>query len=146
MKKEDFFSKLKTDYSSDEEIERTKEIVKLFNFKYGEEVTQPYSKSDVLLLTCDFEKFVKVSANEVRINLLYCVSLPSYTWLCGLKYTGKNLQTFQDKDMILLLENNIQGGISSVMGDICVRSDDNKKNLYFVSINLYGHSVSQTSP
>ena len=29
--------------------------------------------------------------------------------------------------MILLLENNIRGGISSVMGDRYIRSDENKK-------------------
>ena len=33
LKKEDFFSKLKNDYPDDEEIERTKQIFKLFNIK-----------------------------------------------------------------------------------------------------------------
>ena len=69
-------------------------------------------------MTCVFEKFIKVSVNEFDINPLYCISLLGFTWQCGLKYTGKNLQTFQDKDMNLLLENNIRGGISSVMGDL----------------------------
>ena len=78
-----------------------------------------------------FEKFIKVSVNEFGINPLYCVSLPGYTWQCGLKHTEINLQTLQDKDMILLLENNIRGGISSVMGDRYVKSDGNKKNIIF---------------
>ena len=59
------------------------------------------------------------------------------------KYTGINLQTLQDKDMILLLENNIRGGIRSVMGDRYVKSDENKKILYVDANNLYGHSMSQ---
>ena len=67
------------------------------------------------MLACVFEKFVKVSFNEFGINPLYCVSLPGYTWRSGLKYTGISLQPFQDKDMILLLQNNIRGVISSVM-------------------------------
>ena len=117
LKKEDFFSKLKNKYPDDEEIERTKEIIKIFNIKDGEELTEIYLKSDVLLLACVFENFIKVSLNEYKINPLYCVSLPGYTWECGLKYTGINLQTLQDKDLILTLENNIRGGISSVMGD-----------------------------
>ena len=78
------------------------------------------------MLACVFEKFIKVSVSEYGINPLYCVSLPGYTWLCGLKYTGINLQTLQDKDMISLLENNIRGSISSVMGDRYVISDENK--------------------
>ena len=127
LKKEDFFNKLKNDYRGDKEIERTKEIIKLLNIENGEELTEKYLKIDVLLLTCVFGKFIKVSISELGINRLFCVSLPGYTWQCGLKYTGINLQTLQDKDMILLIENNIRGGISCVMSDRYIKSDDNKK-------------------
>ena len=108
LEKKYFFSKLKNKSPNDDEIERTMDIIDIFNIKNGEELTEIYLKSDVLLLTCIFEKFVKVSFNEFKINPLYCVSLPGYTWQCGLKYTGINLQTLQDKDMILLLENSIR--------------------------------------
>ena len=104
LKKENFFSKLKDKCADDEEMERTKENIKLFDIKNGEELKQLYLKSDVLLLTCVFEKFVKVSINEFGINPLECVSLPGYTWRCGVKYTGINLQTLQYKDLILRLE------------------------------------------
>ena len=63
-----------------------------------------------------------------------------------MKYTGINLQTLQDKDMILLLENNIRGGISSVMGDRYVKSDENKKILYEDANNLYGLAMVQPLP
>ena len=59
-----------------------------------------------------------------------------------MKYTNIKLQTLQDKDLILLIENNIRGGISSIMGDRYVKSDENKKILYIDSNNLYGHSMS----
>ena len=146
LKKKHFFSKLKNGYPDDEEIQRTKDIIEKFNIKNGEELTEIYLKSDVLLLACVFEKFIKVSINEFEINPLYCVSLPGYTWQCGFKYTGINLQTLQDKDMILLLEKNIRGGISSVMGDRYIKSDENKKILYIDATNLYGHSMSEPLP
>ena len=146
LKKEHFFSKLKNGYPDDEEIQRTMDIIKRFNFRNGEKLTEIYLKSDVLLLACVFEKFIKVSINEFGINPLYCVSLPGYTWQCGLKYSGINLQTLQDEGMILLLENNIRGGISSVMGDRYIKSDENKKILYIDANNLYGHSMSQSLP
>ena len=98
------------------------------------------------MLACVFEKFIKVSVNEFDINPLYCVSLPGYTWQCRLKNTGTNVQTLQDKDLILTLENSIRGGISSVMGDRYVKSDENKKILYIDTNNLYGHSVNQPLP
>ena len=146
LKKEDFFSKLKNDYPDDDEIERTREIIKLFNIKNGEELTKLYCKSDVILLADVFERFIKVSTEEYKINPLYCVSLPGYTYQCALKYTDIKLQTLQDKDLILLIENNIRGGISSVMGDRYVKSDENNKIIYADATNLYGHSMSQMLP
>ena len=107
-------------------IEQEK-LFKKCNIKNGEELTQLYLKSDVILLADVFEKFIKISVEEYGINPLYCVSLPGYTWHCGMKYTDIKLQTLQDKDMILLLENNIRGGISSVMGDRYIKSDKNKR-------------------
>ena len=146
LKKEDFFSKLKNKCPDDEEIQRTVDMIDKSIIKNGEELTEIYLKSNVLLLKCVFEKFIKVSFNEFEINPLYCVSLPGYTWQCGLKYTGINLQTLQDKDMILLSENNIRGGISSAMGDRYIQSDENKKILYIDANNLYGHSMSEPLP
>ena len=48
--------------------------------------------------------------------------------------------------MILLLENNLCGGISSVMGDRYVKSDENKKILYVDANNIYGHSMPEPLP
>ena len=114
--------------------------------KDGEELTKLYCKSDVILLADVFEKFIKISFEEYGINPLYCVSLPGYTYQCALKYTNIKLQTLQDKDLILLLESNIRGGISSFMGDRYVKSDENKKILYIDANNLYGQPMSQFLP
>ena len=143
LKKEDFFSKLKNNYPDDEEIERTKQIIKLFDIRSGKELTKLCLKSDIILLADVFEKSFKVSTEEYGINPRYCVSLPGYTYQCALKYTDIKLQTLQDKDLILLIENNIRGGISSVMGDRYVKSDENKKILYIDATNLYGDSMSE---
>ena len=105
-----------------------------------------YCKSDVILLADVFEKFVKVSTEEYKINPLFCVSLPGYTYQCALKYTDIKLQTLQDKDLILLKENNIRGGISSVMGDRYVKSDEDNSILYIDATKLYGYAMSQMLP
>ena len=146
LKKEDFFSKLKNDYPNDNEIKRMTEIINSFNIKNCEELTKLYSKSDIPLLVDIFEKFIKVSIEDFDINPLYCVSLPGYTCQCWLNYTVIRLQVLQDEDIILLLENNVRGGISSVTGDGYVKSDDNEKIVYIYSNSLYGHSMSQPLP
>ena len=146
LENKDFFSKLKNKCPDDKEIDRTREINKKFNIKNGKELTELYLKSDIILLADVFEKFIKISVEEFGINPLYCVSLPGYTWQCGMKYTDIKLQTLQDKDMILLLENIIRGGISSIMGDRYIKSNENKKILYIDAKNLYGHSMSESLP
>ena len=109
-------SRLKKEYPDDEEIERSKENIKLIDIINGEDLTKLYCKSDGILLADVFENFLKVSTKKYGINPLYCVSLPGFTYQCALKYTDIKLQTLQDKDLILLTENIIRGGISSKMG------------------------------
>ena len=112
-----FLTELKNKCPDKEEKERTKEINNLFDIKNGEVFTKLYCKSDFILLADVIEKFVEVSFEEYGNNPLYCVSLSGYTYQCDLKYTDIKLQTLQDKDLILLKENNILGGISRVMED-----------------------------
>ena len=83
-------------------MKKMKELtkVKISILKKGEKLTQLYFRSDVLLLKCVFETFLKVSINEFGINPHYFASLLRYTWQCALKCTGINLQTLQDKILI----------------------------------------------
>ena len=114
--------------------------------KYGEELTELYLKCDLSFLADEFENFNKICIEEYGTNPLYCVCLPGYTWQCGMKYTDIKLQTLQDKDKIFLLVNNFRGGVSSVMGNRYVQSDDNKKILYVDANNLYGWVMSEYLP
>ena len=135
MKNGNFFSKLKNKCPKDDEIEGTKEIIRIFDLKNGEKIKKSYSKTDVILLADVIEKFVKVSTEDYGINPLYCVSLPGYNYQCALKYTYIKLQTLQDEDLILCLENNIKGCLNFVMRDRYVKSDENKKIIYLDATN-----------
>ena len=55
----------------------------------------------------------------------------------GLKYTIIKLETLQDKDMIFLLENNIRGGISSVMSNRYVKIVMKTKKYYILMLIIY---------
>ena len=91
------------------------------------------------------KSFLRKFIEENGINPLYCVSLPGYTWQCGMKYTDIKLQT-QDEDLILTLDNNIRGGINSVMGNRYIKLDENKTVLYIDANNLYGWAMSEYLP
>ena len=105
-----------------------------------------YLKTDILQLADVFENFVESSTREYNINPLYSYSLPGCTWKAGLKVTNIKLVFMKDKDLLLLLENNIRGGISYVMGDRFVESNENKQILYIDANNLYGWAMSQYLP
>ena len=71
------------------------------------------------------------------------MSLPGYTWQCGMKYTDIKFQTVRDRDLIFLLEYNIEVGISSDMGDRYVEPDENQKKLCVDANNLFGWAMSE---
>ena len=75
----------------------------------------------------------------MNLVVILCIVL-AYLVILG-KYTGIILQTLQNKDLILTLETILRAGISSIMGDRYVKSDENKKILYADAIKLYGHSM-----
>ena len=143
---EDFWSTLKQTTPSLEEINRTQEIFKRYDLKNGQELTMFYLKMDVLQLADVMENFVEKSTLEYGINPLYSYSLPGYTWKAVLKLTNIKLDFIKDKQLLLLLERNIRGGISSVMGPRYIESNENTKLLYIDANNLYGWAVSQYLP
>ena len=61
--KKDFFIKVKNAWPSDEERDRTKIFIEIFNNKNEEEVTKFCLKSDVVSFTCVIEFFYK-STNQ----------------------------------------------------------------------------------
>ena len=143
---EDFWSTLKQTNPSLEEINRTQETIKKYDLKNGQELTMLYLKMDVLQLTDVFENFVEKSTLEYGINFSYSYTLPGYTWKAGLKLTNIKLDFTKDKQLLSLLENNIRGGISSVMGPRYIESTENTKFLYIDANNLYGWAMSQYLP
>ena len=144
--KEDYWSTLTQSYPSDDDIKRTQEVFDMNKIENGRELTILYLKMDVLQLADVFENFVESSTREYKINPLYSYSLPGYTWKAGLKLTNIKLDFIKCKELLLLLENNIRGGISSVMGNRHVQSDEKKQILYIDANNLYGWAMRQYLP
>ena len=137
LTKEDYWSTLTQSYPSDDDIKRTQELFDKNKIENGRELTMLYLKMDVLQLADVFENFVESFTREYKINPLYSYSLPGYTWKAGLKLTDMKLDFIKDKELLLLVENNIRGGISSVMGDRHVQSDENKQILYISMQIIY---------
>ena len=146
LRKEDYWSTLTQSYPCDDYIKRTQQLIDKYNITTPQQLTMLYLKMDVFQLTDIFENFGQTSTEEYGISPLYSFSAPGYTWKAGLKLTNIKLDFIKDKHLLLLLENNIRGGISSVMCDRFVESNENKKILYIDANNLYGWAMSQYLP
>ena len=139
---EAYYSKTANKIPDQKEIDRTNEIIKLFNIKNGRELTKLYCKADVILLADIFEKFIEVSKTEFGINPLYHISLPGTTWSNGLKYTKIELELIKNVDLFQMFEHGIRGGLSGVFGDRYIASDNNTVILHVDMNNLYGFAMS----
>ena len=146
LRKEDYWSTLTQSYPCDDDIKRTQQLIDKYNITTPQQLTMLYLKMDVPQLTDVFENFVQTSTEEYGINPLFSFSAPGYTWKAGLKLTNIKLDFIKDTHLLLLLENNIPGGISSVMGDRIVESNENKQILYIDAKILYGWAMSQYLP
>ena len=65
------------------------------------------------------------------------VSVPRYTWQCGLKITGIEIQNFHDQEMFLTKLGKIGGRFSSVMEHRYVKNDENTQMGYMGMNNFY---------
>ena len=146
LTKEDYWSTLTQSHPCEDDIKRTQQLIDTYNITTAQELTMLYLKMDVLQLTDVFENFVEKSTLEYGIKPLYSYSLPGYTWKAGLKLTKIKLDYIKCKELLLLLENKIRGGISSVMGPRFIESNENTKLLYIDANNLYGWAMSQYLP
>ena len=105
-----------------------------------------YNLLDVLLLADVFENFIRQCLKFYKINPLYCYSSPGFTFKAFFKFSNISLEYIKDHELLLLLENNIRGGISGIMGDRCIKSNHETKILYIDANNLYGWAMSQYLP
>ena len=76
---------------------------------------------------------------------MYSYSLQGYTWKSGLMFYNPHLGFLKVRQLLLLLENKIRGGVSSVMGDRYVESGVGKI-FYIDALILYGWAMSQNLP
>ena len=74
-----------------------------------------YLKSDVLLLTDVFETFRDVCSTNYGLDLAWYYTAPGLSWDAALKKTGVELELLTDPDMLLMFEQGIRGGVSSIM-------------------------------
>ena len=91
-----YYIMVNDNYPERSEIDRTNETIRIFNMRNGRVWTELYNQGDVLLLTDVCENFIKISKEDVGVNLLFCVSLPRYKGNWEWNYAVINLERIMD--------------------------------------------------
>ena len=117
-----------------------------------------YLKTDVLLLTDMFEKFISACLDYYGLDLCHYFSSPGLSWDVMLRKTKLKLDLISDIDMHLFIEKGMRGGISYIAKRHSKANnkymkcyDSNKKSIYIYityldANNLYGQAISQCLP
>lgn len=155
-KQEKFYSKLTDSNITDEEYEHAQMVFVKYECKHLGDYHDLYLKTDVLLLTCVFEKFRAVCLENYELDCLHYYTSPGLSWDAMLRMTGVKLDLITDPDMFLFFEKGIRGGISTITHRYAKANNkylsnyNNTKRSTYISYldanNLYGWSMSQNLP
>ena len=113
--KEKFYNKLNDSNISDEEHKHAQKVWNEFNCKTMRDYHNLYLKTDVLLLANVIENYRDVCINNYSLDPLLYYTAPGLVWDAALNISKITLELITDPDMYLMIENGIQGGISTVM-------------------------------
>ena len=108
-----------------------------------------YLLSGVLLLADVFPNFRNSVYEQHFLDPLHFITLPSLAWASALKYTGAELDLITDPDMYLMVENNMRGGIATILQRYARANNPSKRNswiTYLDANNLYGTAMSEPLP
>ena len=156
-----FYSKLSGEHVSDLNYNHALTIWKIFKMKNLGDYHDLYLKLDVLLLADVMENFRKIELTTYKAKLdpMYYLSLPHYSWDCMLKITGKTISLFNDeqRDMYYFCEEMKRGGVSMISLRHAVANNKHmnekfKKDTissyihYIDANNLYGLAMCELLP
>ena len=131
-------------------------VIKRFKLKNLGEYHDLYVQSDTLLLADVFENFRNTCLKVYELDPAHFLSLPGLTWQACLKKTNVKLELITDYNMLLILEEEIRGGIchsihrhTKANNKYMKNYDKNEKSLYIHYLdanNLYRWAMSQKLP
>ena len=146
----EFFSSLKDECISEKDYSHAINVWNTFKMNTMGDYQNLYLKTDVLLLTDVFEKFINTCLEYYGLDLCHYFSSPGLSWDAMLKLTGIELELNSD------IEKGMREGISYVSkrhnkaNNKYMECYDSRKEskfiMYLDAYNLYGWAMSQYFP
>ena len=111
LNKESFYSNLNMENIDDIDYRHGNNAFERFKLKSLGEYHDLYVESDTLLLADVFENFRNMCLKVYELDPAHFLSLPGLAWQACLKKTNKKVELLTDYDMLLMVEEEIRGGI-----------------------------------
>ena len=155
--REAFHSKLNNTDISNEDYSHAIKVWDVFGCKTMRDYHNLYNQSDVLLLADVFENFRDVCLKNYKLDPAWYFTAPGLSWDALLKVTKVELELITDYDMLLMLQQGIRGGVSTIsnrfahannkyMDNAFDSSKPSKFITYLDANNLYGWAMSKLLP
>ena len=151
-----FYSNLTMENISDIDYRHGNNVFKKFKLNNLGEYHDLYVQSDTLLLADVFENFRNTCIKVYELDPANFLSIPGLAWQACLKKTNVKLELLTDYDMLLMVEEEIRGGICHTIhrhakanNKYMKNYDKNKESSYIQYLdanNLYGWAMSQKLP
>ena len=152
-----FYSKLKEENIMEQDYNRGKEIFTYFQCKNMLDYCHIYCRLDTILLGEVMSTFRQQMFKHFELDCTAYISFPQLAFDCCLKTLSEPVEQIHDPDMVLMIEQNVRGGVSFI-GERHVRTpnytktsdntnieDKQQNHLFYIDANnLY--SVGQSSP
>ena len=151
--KESFYSSLNMENIDDIDYRHGNNMFKKFKLKNLGEYHDLYVQSDTLLLADVFENFRDMCIKVYELDPAHFLSLPGLAWQACLKKTNAKLELLTDYDMLLMVVEEIRGGIchsihryANANNKYMKKYNKNKESPYIQYLdanNVYGWGMSQ---
>ena len=152
-----FYSKLNMSGISKEDYEHARNVWSKFKLKNMGDYHDLYLQTDVVMLANVSESFRKVCIDNYGLDPAHFYTAPGLAWKACLKKTGINIELLKDRDMLLMFERGIRGGITQSVHRWAIANnlymgyeyDTSKPTEYLQYLdanNLYGWAMSQPLP
>ena len=154
--KESFYSSLTMENISETDYVHANNVFKNFNINNFGDYHDLYVKRDTLLLADVFENFRQARLKSYELDPAHFISLPGLAWQACLKKTDVELELLTDYDMLLMIEEDIRGGICHAIHRYAKANNHYMKDYgknkecsyiqYLDANNLYGAAMSKKLP
>ena len=156
-KKEAFYSHLNLSDISNRDYQHAVKVYDALECRDLGDFHDWYLCSDVLLLADVFENFRDTCQENYGLDPAHFYSAPGLAWIAALKYTEVQLELLTDKDMLLMFEKGIRGGLCQVinhyarannkyMGARYNEKEESSYGIYVDINNEYGVAMSWKLP